>query len=191
MAHLAIVGSHAVNGVAELHSRLLRTRVFNDFYELWPHLFQNKTNGVSQRRWLALSNPELAALLGRAIGDRWITDLEDLRRLEAHASDAGFLDEFRRVKQQNKSKLASLVAELTNVEVDPSSLFDIQAKRIHLYKRQLLHVLHVIHEYLSIVEDGRAPGRRANPHFRGEGGAGLRGGEAGDQAHPQRRQCHQ
>ena len=157
MAHLAIVGSHAVNGVAELHSRLLKTRVFKDFYELWPHIFQNKTNGVTQRRWLLLANPGLARLLDRTIGDRWVTDLEGLRRLEEHANDTGFLDEFRRVKQENKTRLSRLVSELTGVEVDPSSLFDIKRSGSTSINANYCIVLFVVHEYLSLVEDGRRP----------------------------------
>lgn len=158
MAHLAVVGSHAVNGVAELHSKLLTTTVLKDFYEYSPGLFQNKTNGVTQRRWLQQANPELAKLLTQTIGDSWITNLDHLRKLETSANDDGFLEELLKVKQRNKYRLARIITDLTRVEVDPHSLFDIQAKRIHLYKRQLMHVLLVVDEYLRIVEDGETPG---------------------------------
>lgn len=173
MAHLAIVGSHAVNGVAKLHSELLRSRVFSDFHALWPGRFQNKTNGVTQRRWLQVANPGLARLLDGTIGEGWRTDLEQLRGLEPFARDAGFAEEFRAVKQENKRLLARLVSELSNVDVDPASLFDIQAKRIHLYKRQLLHVLHVVHEYLTIVEDGRVPAVPRTHLFAGKAAPGY------------------
>lgn len=157
MAHLAVVGSHAVNGVAELHTRLLKTTVLRDFHELWPRVFQNKTNGVTQRRWLLQSNPELASLLNQSIGTGWITHLDELKKIEPLATDTGFQDELRRVKQRNKYRLARIVTDLTRIEIDPHSLFDIQAKRIHLYKRQLMHLLLVIDEYFRIVEDGKLP----------------------------------
>jgi starch phosphorylase len=173
MAHLAIAGSHAVNGVASLHSELLRSKVFPDFHELWPKHFQNKTNGVTQRRWLLVANPGLAALLKKTIGDAWITDFEKLRDLEPFARDASFLAEFRRVKQQNKLLLSRTISDLTSVETDPASLFDIQAKRIHLYKRQLLHVLFVIHEYLSLARDGKIPPAPRTHIFAGKAAPGY------------------
>jgi starch phosphorylase len=173
MAHLAIVGSHAVNGVAKLHSELLRTRVFKEFCQLWPRRFQNKTNGVTQRRWLLVANPRLTALLRKTLGDGFATNLEDLRALEPLARDAGFADEFRAVKRENKRVLAKLVAELTNVDADPDSIFDVQAKRIHLYKRQLLHVLFVIHEYLTITEDGKLPAAPRTHVFAGKAAPGY------------------
>ncbi len=154
MAHLAMVGSHSINGVAELHSHLLKTRVLNDFYNLWPTRFNNKTNGVTQRRWLLKANPSLADLITSRIGDGWITNLDHLRELEPYADDAEFRQEFTATKLANKGKLANLIKRRVRVDVDPSSLFDIQAKRIHEYKRQLLNVMHIIHQYLSVVEDG-------------------------------------
>ena len=157
MAHLAMVGSHSVNGVAELHSRLLRERVFRDFHELWPDVFNNKTNGVTQRRWLLCANPVLAKLLNETVGEAWITRLEELRSLESFAEDASFQEEFRRAKRWNKERLAETIRSTLGVDLGPDALFDIQAKRIHLYKRQLLHVLYVIHEYFRIVEDGVQP----------------------------------
>ncbi|MBI3817076.1 MAG: glycogen/starch/alpha-glucan phosphorylase [Planctomycetes bacterium] len=173
MAHLAVVGSHAVNGVAALHSRLLKTTILRDFNELWPDAFQNKTNGVTQRRWLLQANPELSKLLKSAIGDSWITNFDDLKRLEPFADDDAFLDELARVKQRNKYRLSRIITDLTGVEVDPHSLFDIQAKRIHLYKRQLLHVLLIIDEYLRIVEDGETPGVSRTHVFAGKAAPGY------------------
>jgi len=173
MAHLAIVGSHSTNGVAALHSQLLKTRVFKEFAELWPNVFNNKTNGVTQRRWLLHANRPLAKLLTETIGDGWITNLEELRRLEPFADDAGFRDAFRRVKRQNKERLANEVRDQTGISIDASSLYDIQAKRIHLYKRQLLSVLFVIHEYLSLVEDGVRPAAPRTHIFAGKAAPGY------------------
>jgi starch phosphorylase len=157
MAHLAIVGSHSVNGVAALHTELLKTSLFADFTALWPERFNNKTNGVTQRRWLLKANPGLAELLTRTVGDGWITDLSRLRDLEPHAQERGFQQEFLAVKRANKERLAKVIEETALVTVDPDSLFDVQIKRMHEYKRQLLNVLHIIHEYLCLVEDKRAP----------------------------------
>ena len=154
MANLAIAGSHAVNGVAALHSELVKTQLVPDFHELWPEKFQNKTNGVTHRRWLAYANPGLAALISSAIGDSWIRDFSRIRDLEAYAGDAAFQERFHAVKQANKIQLASVVRATTGVVVDPESLFDIQVKRIHQYKRQLLNVLQIAGQYFSIVEDG-------------------------------------
>lgn len=173
MAHLAVVGSHAVNGVAELHSKLLKTTVLKDFYEYAPSMFHNKTNGVTQRRWLLQANPDLAQLLNQTIGNGWITNLDELRNLEKHAEDTSFQDELARVKQRNKYRLARIITDLTGVETDPHSLFDIQAKRIHLYKRQLLHVLLVIDEYLRIVEFGESPAVARTHIFAGKAAPGY------------------
>jgi len=147
MAYLAVVASHSVNGVAELHSQLLQQHLFRDFYELWPEKFNNKTNGVTPRRWLASSNPALCALMDEAIGGGWLTDLAQLRKLEPFADDAAFRARWYEVKQANKQRLAALVQRDCGVEFDPAALFDVQVKRIHEYKRQLLNVLHVIHLY--------------------------------------------
>jgi starch phosphorylase len=157
MAHLAIAGSHSVNGVAALHTELLKTSLFADFTALWPERFNNKTNGVTQRRWLLKANPALADLLTRTVGDGWITDLARLRDLEPHAQERGFQQEFLAVKRANKERLARVIEETALVTVDPDSLFDVQIKRMHEYKRQLLNVLHIIHEYLRLVEDKQAP----------------------------------
>lgn len=156
MAHLACVGSYAVNGVAELHSELLKRDVLRDFYELDPDKFHNVTNGVTPRRFLVLSNPRLAELISRAIGSGWITDLHELRRLEPFAEDAGFRAEWRAVKLAAKRELAAMVSNRTEVAVEPDTLFDIQAKRIHEYKRQHLNVLHIITQYLRLKDNPAA-----------------------------------
>jgi glycogen phosphorylase len=150
MAYLAIVGSFSVNGVAELHSDLLKQGLFRDFHDLWPHKFNNKTNGVTQRRWLAAANPGLAKLIVDTIGDGWITRLDELRGLAAHAEDPVFRQRWREVKRANKARLAALVRRDCKVEFNPDALFDVQVKRIHEYKRQLLNILHVIHLYARL-----------------------------------------
>jgi glycogen phosphorylase len=147
MAHLATVGSHAVNGVAALHSELLKASVLKDFYELWPQRFGNVTNGVTPRRFLALANPGLRKLLDETIGDGWLTDLERLRGLEAYVDDGTFREQWRDVKRANKARLAEYLHATTGVELDPTWLFDVQVKRIHEYKRQHLNVLHIITLY--------------------------------------------
>jgi starch phosphorylase len=155
MAHLAIVGSHAVNGVSALHSELVKSQLVPDFAALWPAKFCNVTNGVTPRRWLAKANPGLARAISARIGDGWITDLEQLRALEPFAEDASFRAEFRAIKRANKERLTRVVAHSTHVVLDPAALYDVQVKRIHEYKRQLLAALHAIHLYLQITEDGR------------------------------------
>lgn len=153
MAHLAIVGSHAVNGVATLHSNLIKTSLVPDFYQLWPDKFFSITNGVTQRRWLLKANPLLAQLINDTIGDRWITNLNSLRDLDPYAGDSNFQEKLLAIKRANKERLAKVIKDTTRLVVDPDSLFDIHAKRIHEYKRQLLKVLHIIHEYLCLIED--------------------------------------
>jgi starch phosphorylase len=150
MAHLATVGSHAVNGVAALHSELLESTVMRDFSELWPEKFHNVTNGVTPRRFIALANPDLASLITGEIGGKWIAKLEELRRLEPLADDAGFRDRWRAVKLGAKRRLAERIEKRTGITVDPGTLFDIQVKRIHEYKRQHLNILHVIALYRRI-----------------------------------------
>ena len=147
MAHLATVGSHAVNGVAALHSELLKASVLKDFYELWPQRFGNVTNGVTPRRFLALANPGLRTLLDETIGDGWLTDLERLRGLEVYVDDRAFRESWRDVKRANKARLAEYLHAVAGVELDPTWLFDVQVKRIHEYKRQHLNVLHIITLY--------------------------------------------
>jgi glycogen phosphorylase len=157
MGHLAIVGSHSVNGVSALHTELVKTALVPDFFQLWPERFNNKTNGITQRRWLLQANPLLAQLLTHTIGTAWITDLEALQALEPVALDAGFQQEFLRIKRANKERLAVVIQDLTRVTVNPETLFDVQVKRMHEYKRQLLNVLHIVHEYLCLIEDQHAP----------------------------------
>jgi starch phosphorylase len=153
MANLATVGSHAVNGVAALHSTLLKETVLRDFAELWPERFFNVTNGVTPRRFMVLSNPGLSRLLTESVGEGWVRDLSRLKALEARAEDKGFQDEWRRIKQLNKETLASRIRERTGIVVDPNALFDIQVKRIHEYKRQHLNVLHIITLYGRLREN--------------------------------------
>jgi len=151
MAHLACIGSHAVNGVSALHTELLKRDVMHDFYELAPEKFLNVTNGVTPRRWIKLYNPKLAALLTANIGERWNTSLEtELIKLEKFADNTGFREKWKQIKHQNKIDLAHIIKQRTNIEVDPNSLFDIQVKRLHEYKRQHLNVLHIIHLYNRI-----------------------------------------
>ena len=148
MAYLAVVASASVNGVAELHSDLLKQKLFHDFYELWPHKFNNKTNGVTPRRWMASSNPALSSLITRTLGDGgWLTDMSRLKALMPHADNPLFRAEWREIKHANKMRLAELVQRDCGVTFDIYAMFDVQVKRIHEYKRQLLNVLHVIHLY--------------------------------------------
>jgi starch phosphorylase len=156
MAHLACVGSHAINGVAALHTELLARDVLPDFHEMWPEKFSNKTNGVTPRRFVALINPGLTRLMNRAIGEGWPADLEGLRGLVPCAEDPGFRAEWRAVKRANKALLAEEIRHRTGAIVDPASLFDVQVKRIHEYKRQHLNVLHVV-ALLNRLRSGRAP----------------------------------
>ncbi len=156
MAYLAIVGSYSVNGVAALHSQLLQQGLFKDFHVMWPDKFNNKTNGVTQRRWLARCNPGLRALLDETIGSDWVTDLTLLRGLEDHLDDAGFRRRWQEVKRANKQRLAAMVKQSCGITVSPDSLFDTQVKRIHEYKRQLLNALHVIHLYDRIKRGDHA-----------------------------------
>jgi starch phosphorylase len=153
MANLAIVGSSSVNGVASLHTEVLKKSLFKDFYEFCPEHFSNKTNGITQRRWLLKSNPKLANLITEAIGPKWITDLEQLRNIEAFKDDRSFLDRFRAVKQENKAALANHIQECVGITVSPDAIFDVLAKRLHEYKRQLLLVLYIIILYNRLLDD--------------------------------------
>jgi starch phosphorylase len=174
MAHLAVVGSNAVNGVSELHTRLLQDELFHDFYQLWPERFSNKTNGVTPRRWLLLSNPRLSSLITERIGSKWPTDLEELRKLEPCAADPQFLRRWNDTREEVKRDLASYILETTGISVDPTSMFDIQVKRIHEYKRQHLNVLHILTLYnrlrrnpsLSIPPRTFIFGGKAAPSYR-------------------------
>ncbi len=155
MAHLAIAASFSVNGVAALHTEILKTDVLKDWYELWPEKFNNKTNGVTQRRWLRKANPELADFLDETVGSEWTKNMSVVTRLNDLADDKTALKRLSDIKRINKDKLAILTREITGIEVDPSSLFDVQIKRLHEYKRQLLNVLSLIHDWQAI-KDGRA-----------------------------------
>jgi starch phosphorylase len=153
MAHLGIVGSKKVNGVAALHSRLLKESMFRDFDELYPDKFTNKTNGITPRRWLKQCNPALADLITEKIGDQWITELDELKKLTKYADDKKFSKQFATIKNENKKELADYIKANNNVEIDPNSMFDIQIKRIHEYKRQLMAALHVITLYNRLKEN--------------------------------------
>jgi starch phosphorylase len=155
MAHLAVVGSHSVNGVAALHTELLKSLLFKDFNQLWPEKFNNKTNGVTPRRWLLLSNPELASAISERMGNSWTRDLDELKKLEDFASDASFRKRFREIKRANKEHLAARVKEDNGITLDVESMFDVQVKRMHEYKRQLLNVMHIIALYNRLKANPR------------------------------------
>ena len=157
MPYLSIVGSHTINGVAVLHTELLKTTVFKDFYKLFPERFQNKTNGITPRLWLRNANPELSELITEKIGDGWITELQQLRKLEPFADDPEFQDSWRTVKRLKKEQLAKWLKQTSGVVIDPVSLFDVQIKRIHEYKRQLLNILHVVFLYNKMLEHPELP----------------------------------
>ncbi|MBP5730469.1 MAG: glycogen/starch/alpha-glucan phosphorylase, partial [Clostridia bacterium] len=152
MAHLAIVGSHSVNGVARLHTEILKNKELHDFHEFYPGKFNNKTNGITHRRWLMQSNPELAALIDRTIGEGWRTEPNRLAELEAHI-DRGFAEEAAAVKRRNKVRLAEYIRKTVEIDVDPDSVFDIQVKRLHMYKRQLLNIFGVMDMYDRLRND--------------------------------------
>ncbi len=156
MAYLAVIGSHSVNGVAELHSKLLQSTLFKDFYELWPERFNNKTNGITPRRWLLKANPGLADLITDKIGDAWITDLTQLKRLEAFAGDRDFQQRVMAVKHNNKVRLAELIRREMGVKINVDSMFDVQIKRLHEYKRQMLNALDIMHQYFELKSNPQA-----------------------------------
>jgi len=153
MAHLACVGSHRINGVAELHTQLLKTELLRDFAELWPDKIINVTNGVTPRRWLAVSNPEQSELMSSKIGDTWIDHLQDLKRLEVYANEAAFASDWQKVQRSVKARLSNFILRETGVVVDPDSMFDTQVKRIHEYKRQHLNVLHILTLYQRLKKN--------------------------------------
>jgi len=157
MAHLSVVGSHSVNGVAALHTQLLKSQLFPEFDELYPSKFNNKTNGITPRRWLLACNPRLSELITSKIGDGWARDLDKLRGLEQWADDPAFQNEFMAIKHANKVDLAHTIASLCGVEVDPSALFDVQIKRLHEYKRQHLNLLHILALYRRILQNPNEP----------------------------------
>ncbi len=153
MAHLALVGSVSVNGVAQIHTDILKNREMNQFYQVYPEKFNNKTNGITHRRWLLKSNPKLSSLITDAIGTDWITSPQELVKLSAFEDDRGFLEKLRGVKQENKERFAHRILEQTGIRIDPHSIFDVHVKRLHAYKRQLLNVLHIMHLYNRLKED--------------------------------------
>ncbi len=157
MMNLSIVGSHSVNGVSELHSKLLTQKLVPDFHALWPTRFNNKTNGVTHRRWLLKANPDLARLISARIGDRWIQDLTALRALESFADDPELHAEFVAARRRHKDRLARIIHDTTEATIDPAALCDVQIKRIHEYKRQLMNALRIVHDYLALVDDGKTP----------------------------------
>ncbi len=173
MANLAMVGCHSVNGVSALHSDLITKKMAPDFFALWPEIFNNKTNGVTPRRWLKLANPHFSKIITEAIGEEWVTDLTHLRKLEKFADDVGFQEDFLQAKRINKERLARIIRDTTCVIVDPDSLFDVQVKRIHEYKRQLLNLLRIIHEYLRIVQDNIEPSHPRTCIFAGKAAPGY------------------
>jgi starch phosphorylase len=156
MAYLSVVGSHRVNGVAKLHSRLMRETIFKDFAQMWPERFTNVTNGITVRRWLKQANPGLSRLLTEKLGSAWENDLEDLERLKWAAEDAEFRERFRTIKRANKQRLAKTVQHLLDVEISVDAMFDVQVKRIHEYKRQLLNLVYVVVRYLRILDEPTA-----------------------------------
>ena len=153
MAHLAVVGSHSVNGVAALHSELITTQLMPEFAKFWPHKFNNKTNGVTPRRWIMQANPELTQAISSRIGEAWLKDLSQLARLHDFVDDEDFLGELQRIKRHNKAALADIILERTGVQVCVDSIFDVQVKRLHQYKRQLLNCLHIIGLYWQLKQD--------------------------------------
>jgi starch phosphorylase len=173
MANLAMAGSHSINGVAALHSELVKTNLAPEFYKLYPERFNNKTNGVTPRRWLLHANRPLASLITNAIGDGWITDLDQLRHLEHFVDDSALLDRLETVKRRNKVALTRITRDLTGITIDPLSMFDVQVKRIHEYKRQLLNALHIVHRYWEIVEDGKQPSQPRTFIFAGKAAPGY------------------
>lgn len=173
MANLAIIGSHSVNGVAALHTSLMKTRIFNNFHEFYPDRINNKTNGITQRRWLLQCNPALSLIVSSKIGDGWVTDLDQLSRLKPFAEDEEFQNYFRMAKQDNKFRLVQLIKRKCGVIVDPESLFDVQVKRIHEYKRQLLNILYVIHVYFRLISRPETVGVSRTVVFAGKAAPGY------------------
>lgn len=173
MAYLSVVGSHRVNGVAKLHSRLMRETIFSDFAQLWPERFTNVTNGIAVRRWLKQANPLLSALLTEKLGSAWENDLEDLERLKWAADDADFRNRFREIKRANKERLAKTIHQLLGVTVSVDAMFDVQVKRIHEYKRQLLNLLHVVARYQHLLDNPDDPMPKRVVMFAGKAAPGY------------------
>lgn len=173
MAHLAVVGSHRINGVSALHTQILKKNNFADFFGLWPERFINITNGITQRRWLLEANPGLADLISQTIGNGWITDLEELRRLEPLSGQAAFQELFRGIKRGNKEALAEIIYASARIRVNPDALFDVHVKRIHEYKRQLLKIMQIAYEYLMVIREGKLPAVPKTYIFAGKAAPGY------------------
>ena len=173
MANLSVIGSHSVNGVSALHSDILVKTVFNDFHKLSPNKFNNKTNGISHRRFMIQSNPGLAGLIDKSIGNKWRTDFEQIKKLEAFAKDGAFLDELGAVKRENKLRLASYIKENMDIDVDPDSVFDVQVKRMHAYKRQLLNGFKILDLYNRLKENPNLPMNNYTFIFSGKAAQGY------------------
>ncbi|MCL2792071.1 MAG: glycogen/starch/alpha-glucan phosphorylase [Spirochaetaceae bacterium] len=173
MAHLAIVGSHSVNGVSALHSDIIKDSLFKDFYLMWPSKFNNKTNGITPRRWLVACNPALSNLITEAIGDKWVKDLYKLKELTPFANDNSFLEKWEKVKLENKQRLSEYILKANGIKIDPESLFDCQIKRLHEYKRQLLNILHAISLYNILKENPKAIQSKRTIIFGGKAAPGY------------------
>ena len=186
MSHLAVVGSHKVNGVAKLHSELMKKTIFSGFAQMFPDRFTNVTNGITVRRWLKQSNPRLARLLTERLGSAWENDLEEIERLRWAADDPGFRAQFREIKRANKIALAEEVDRRTGIDVSVDSLFDVQVKRIHEYKRQLLNILYVITRYNRIKAKPDEHWVPRTVMFAGKAAPGYVHGEG---HHPAHQQC--
>ena len=172
MSHLCIVGSHSVNGVSRLHTELLKTMLFKDFFDLYPDRFNSKTNGITQRRWLGKANLRLSALINDTIGGGWVTDLTRLKKLSSFAADSSFREKWRSVKRDNKRQFAGYVKDKTGIAIDTGSIFDVQVKRIHEYKRQVLFALYLISRYVKIKD---SPGKNVVPRTAIVGGKAAPG----------------
>ncbi len=173
MANLSIIGSFSVNGVAALHSELVKSNLVPHFYEYWPKKFNNKTNGITPRRWLLHSNTDLANLITKRIGEDWISDLSELKKLEKYVSNKSFMENALEIKDINKMRMASYIFENTGIRINPHSMFIVHAKRIHEYKRQFLTAMHIIHEYFSIIKDGKKPAFPKTYIFAGKAAPGY------------------
>ena len=187
MANLAIVGTHSTNGVAAIHSELLRTRTVADFAAMFPERFSNKTNGVTPRRWLLLANPDLATLLTEAVGDGWVTDLGKLRQIVPLADDAAFREKFLAAKRAAKVRFVDWIKAREGVALDPDSIFDSQIKRIHEYKRQLLNVLQIVVCYNRLRANPALDLAAPDVLLRRQGGPGVPARQAHHQADQRRR----
>ena len=190
MAHLAIAAGYSVNGVARLHTEILKKQELKDFYEMMPQKFNNKTNGITQRRFLLHGNPLLADWVTEHIGDEWITDLPQITKLKVYADDKKAQQEFMNIKYQNKQRLAKYIKEHNGIDVDPRSIFDVQVKRLHEYKRQLLNILHVMYLYNQIKDHPEMDVLSENIYLWCKGCCGLSPRKADDQTDQHCSRCY-